>query len=134
MNEFLDKLLLHVHHHLLVNVSIANHLTELLKADFSIIVFISKENSFVNNLLKLRVLQVVAHHHFQHLEKLSVGDISIVVYVVYSEGKSEFAVLISLDTKLRNTLNEFLEVHLAITVVIKYFYDPLNKRILLQLR
>ena len=61
--------MLDVDHHLLVDVRVPHDFTELLKADFAIVVLIRKEDCLVDYLLQLGVLQVVTHHHFQNLQQ-----------------------------------------------------------------
>lgn len=91
---------LDIHHHLLVNVSIADNVTKFLEADFAIVILVSKQDCLVHNLLQLCVFQVVPHHHFQHLEKLSVGDVPVIIDIVYSEGESQLAILVPLHAEL----------------------------------
>lgn len=62
------------------------YIAELFKGYFAVLVLVSKENRLVDNLLQLCVLQVVAHHHLQHLEELAVGDEAIIVHVVDAKG------------------------------------------------
>jgi len=69
LDQFQDS---HFHHHLSVDVCVPDHLAKLLKVDLSIVVLVVEENSFVHDLLQLGVLQVVAHHHLQHLEQLTI--------------------------------------------------------------
>ena len=59
---------LDIHHHLLVNVSVADNVTKFLEADLAIVILVSKQDCLVHNLLQLCVFQVVPHHHFQHLK------------------------------------------------------------------
>ena len=47
--------------------------------------FIVENNGLVHDLLELRVLQVVADHHLQHLEQLAVGHVPVVVHVIDPE-------------------------------------------------
>lgn len=125
---------LNINDHLLVNVGVPHYLTELLKTDLAIVVPVSKQNRLVHDLLQLCILQVIPHHHLQNLEKFSVGDVAVVIYVVYSEGESEFAIFVSFDTKLRHSLNELLEVHLTVAVIVENLYNSLHQWILLELR
>ena len=55
-----------------------------------------------------------------HLEKLSIGDVPVIINIIYSEGKSQLAILVTLHTKLRHPLNELLEINFSVTVVIEY--------------
>lgn len=62
------------------------HSAELLKGYPPVAVFVRIDDGLVDDLLQLRVLQVVAHHHLQHLEQLPVGDVAVFVHVVDPEG------------------------------------------------
>lgn len=59
--------------------------TELFKGYPAISILVCIDNRFVHDLLELRVLQVVAYHHLQHLEKLAIGDIAVFIHVVDPE-------------------------------------------------
>lgn len=59
---------LHVDDHLLVNVGVAHHVAELLEGDLAVLVLVGEQDGLVNDLLQLRVLQVVAHHHLEYLQ------------------------------------------------------------------
>merc|ERR1719370_646511 len=74
----------------------------------------------------------VAHHHLQHLEKLPIGDVPVIINIIYSEGKSQLAILVTLHTELRHSLNELLEINFSVAVIVKYFYHPLHQRVLLK--
>lgn len=60
--------------------------TELFEGYPAVSVLVCVDNGLVHNLLELRVLQVVAYHHLQHLEELAVGDVAVFVHVVDPEG------------------------------------------------
>ena len=77
--------ILDVHHHFLVHVGVADDLAELLKVDFAVFVLIGKEDCLVDDLLQLSVFQIGTHHHFQHLEELTVADVPVVINIVDSE-------------------------------------------------
>lgn len=51
-----------------MNIRVADNRTELIEGYFAILIFVGKTDRLVNYLLKLSVLQVVSHHHFQHLQ------------------------------------------------------------------
>jgi len=112
--------LLHFNDHLGVDISVAHHGAELFKVDLPVVVLVVEEDGLVHNLLELGVLQVVAHHHLQNLEQLAVGDVSIIVNVVDSEGEFEFGLHITLGTEVGEALDELFEVDLSVTVVVKY--------------
>lgn len=59
--------------------------TELFKGYPAVSVLVCVYNGLVHDLLELRVLQVVAYHHLQHLEELAVGDVAVLVHVVDPE-------------------------------------------------
>ena len=52
-------------------------------------------NGPVHQLLQLQISQVVAHHHLQHCEQLSVCDEAVLVNVVYLKGKTQLMLLVS---------------------------------------
>ena len=66
-------------------VRVADDLAELLKVYLPVLVFVSKVNGLVDNLLELGVLQVRAHHHLEDLKQLTIADVAVVVDVVNSE-------------------------------------------------
>ena len=68
-----------------MHVGVADDLAELLKVDFAVFVLIGKEDCLVDDLLQLSVFQIGTHHHFQHLEELTVADVPIIVNIVDSE-------------------------------------------------
>lgn len=77
--------------------------TELFEGYPAISVLVCINNSLIYDLLKLRVLQVVAHHHLQHLEKLSVGNVAIFVHVINPESNcdTEFGIKVVAGTSER---------------------------------
>jgi len=125
---------LDVHHHLLVDVRVADDAAELLEVDAAVVVLVGEKDCLVHNLLELRVLQIVAHHHFQHLEQLPIGYVAVVVYVIYSKGKPKLGVLVPLDAELRDALDKFFEIHLPVPVLVEDLYDSLYEWVLLKLR
>jgi len=58
---------------------------ELLERELSVAVFVADEYGLVDDLLQLGILEVVADHQLQRLEKLHVGDEAVVVLVVHLE-------------------------------------------------
>lgn len=59
---------------------------ELFEGYPAIPVLVCVDDGFVDDLLKLGVLQVVAHHHLEDLEELPVGYVAVFVHVVDPEG------------------------------------------------
>lgn len=125
---------LHVDDHLFVNVSVANHGAELVERYLAILVAVGEEDRLVDDLLQLRVFQVVAHHHLEDLEELSVGDEPVIVHVVDAESEAQLRQLVALHAELRHALDELLEVHLSIAVSVEDVNNALHQRVLLQLR
>lgn len=62
------------------------HRTELFKGYPAVSVLVCVYDGLVHDLLQLCVLQVVPHHHLQHLKELTVGDVAVLVHVVDPEG------------------------------------------------
>lgn len=60
---------LDVHDHLLVYVGVAHHGAELVEGDLAVLVAVGEQDGLVHDLLQLRVLEVVAHHHLEHLRR-----------------------------------------------------------------
>jgi len=125
---------LHVHYHLLVHVSVTHDGAKLLERYLAILILVCEQDCLVYDLLELCVLQVVAHHHLQHLEQLPVRDEAVVIHVVDAEGEAHLALLVSLHAELRHALDELLEVDLAVAVCVEDVDDALHERVLLQLR
>ena len=67
----------------------STHRTKLFKGYSPVTVFVCVNDGFVDNLLKLGILEVVPHHHLQDLEELTVGYVAVLVHVVDSEGNCE---------------------------------------------
>lgn len=51
-----------------MDIRITNYRAKFVKRYFTIFIFIGKNNSLIDDLLKLRIFQIVADHHFQHLQ------------------------------------------------------------------
>lgn len=62
--------------------------TEFFKGYSSITIFICIYYGFVYNLLQLGIFEIVPNHHFQNLEKLPIGNITIFVHVI--DAKSNY--------------------------------------------
>lgn len=46
-----------------MDIGVADHRTELVERDLAVLVFVGEQNGLVDDLLQLRVLQVIADHH-----------------------------------------------------------------------
>ena len=77
------------------DVEVAYHHAELTEGDFAVKIGVSLDNSTINELLKLNIIQVVSNHHLEHLEKLTIGDKSVIIDVVNLESESQLFFLTS---------------------------------------
>lgn len=59
---------LNINDHFLMNVCIANNRAKFVEWYFPIFIFVSEYDGLIDNLLQLRILQIVSDHHFQHLQ------------------------------------------------------------------
>lgn len=75
------------------DVQVLDHFGKLLEANFAIHVFISLDDSSVNELLKLDIVQIATNHHFEHLEQFSVRNIPVIVNIIDLESESELFLL-----------------------------------------
>merc|ERR1719154_117671 len=130
INEVQILVILNFHHHFLGYVCLPNSFRELLEADLAILVLIRQPHGLVHHLLKLRVLQVGAHHHLKHLKKFSITNISVIIQIIYTESKLQLGILVSLNTELGDTLKELLEVNLPTTILIEDINHPLHQGVL----
>ena len=62
-----------------------DELPELFVADFAVGIFVQVVDRLVDDLLQLRVRQVLASHHLKDLEEFPVGDEAVPVHVVDAE-------------------------------------------------
>ena len=56
--------------------------TKFFKRNFSVAIAVSMDDGFIDYLLQLCIFQVAANHHFEHLEQLTVWDVTVFVHVV----------------------------------------------------
>lgn len=56
---------------------------------------ISLDDRPVHQLLQLQIGQVVAHHHLQHSEQLSVSYVAVLIDIVDLEGEPQLVFLVS---------------------------------------
>ena len=68
-------------------IRVADDFAKLFKVDLAVLVLVGEEDCLIDDLLQLSVFQVGTHHHFQHLEELTVADVPVIVNVVDSEKK-----------------------------------------------
>ena len=99
-------LLLNVYDHLLVDIRIPHDGTKLLERDSAVFILVCEQNRLVDDLLQLRFFEVVANHHFEHMEEFSVRDVSVVVHIVDPEGKPQLAFFITFHAELTNSLDK----------------------------
>lgn len=63
-----------------------HHLAKLVKAEASVLIGVGIADGLVDDLLQLLGLEMIAGHHAQHDEQLSIGNISIPVQVIHIKG------------------------------------------------
>ena len=68
-----------------MDIGVADHRTELVERDLAVLVLVGEQNGLVDDLLQLRVLQIIADHHLQNGEQLGVRDEPVVIHIVNSE-------------------------------------------------
>lgn len=66
-----------------------------------------------------------------HLEEFPIGDVTIVIHIVYAKCEAQLRQLVALHTELRDALDELLEVHFTVAIRIEYIDNSLHQRILL---
>ncbi len=119
----------------LVNdVEVLDHDAEFVKGDLSVEVGIGLHNRPVDQLLQLHVVQVVAYHHLEDLEQLTVGDEAVVVNVVNLERKSQLILGGGSRRERVQTLHELQEGDVSVVVAIKHCNDTLDERVVGELR
>ena len=103
---------------------------EFIEGDLSIEVSVSFDNSSINELLELGVIEIVTHHHFEYLEEFTVGDEAIVVDIVDLEGEAELLFLAGAGGQRVQSLNELKERNVTIVITIKHGDHTPNKRVI----
>jgi hypothetical protein len=94
--------------------------------DFAVQIFVSFNDCSVDQLLKLNIVQILADHHLEHLEELTIGNEAIVVNVVDLESESEFLVLSGMRTQRIEALNELEERNAPILILVKHSNNTLD--------
>ena len=69
------------------HIQIFDHIAELRERNFSIEVSISFNDSSINQLLQLDIIQIVSNHHFEHCKQLSIWDVAVIVDIINLESK-----------------------------------------------
>ena len=75
------------------DVKVADHNTELLEGNLAVEIGVSLNDGTVNKLLQLSVVQVVSHHHLEHLEEFAIRDEAIIVDVIDLESETQLFLL-----------------------------------------
>ena len=103
---------------------------EFLEGDFSIEVSVGFDNGAVDKLLKLGVVQIVSHHHFEDLEELTIRDEAVVVDVVDLEGEAKLLLLARAGRQRIQTLDELEERDISIVVAIEHSDHTSHQRVI----
>ena len=101
------------------DVRISHHFRKFLEADLAVVVEIRFHDGLVDNLLQLLVLQIAAHHHFEHDEQFPVADVPVSVDVVDFERKSQLLLLVALGAEGAQPGDELLEVDISAAVFVE---------------
>ena len=115
------------------NVKILHHVLELFEANLAVAVLIGLDNSSIDELLQLDVVQVVANHHLEHIEELTVRDEAVAVDVVNLESEPQLLLMRRARGQRVQALHEFEEADAAVVVSIEHVDDALHERIVRQL-
>ena len=116
------------------DVKIANHNAELLEGNLAVEIGVRLNDGTIDELLQLGVVQVVSHHHLEHLEKFAVRDEAIIVDVIDLESETQFLLLTGTGGQRVQALDEFEEGDVTVIVAIKDGDDTAHKRVVGQLR
>jgi hypothetical protein len=89
------------------DIEVFNHLCEFIEANFSIMILIGLDDSSINKLLQLHVIEVVSNHHLEHGEKLSVRDEAVSINVVNLKSESQLLLLARASRERVKPLHKF---------------------------
>lgn len=111
----------------LVDDSVGNHgLAELVEVEFAVLVQIGLEDGPVHQLLDLVFVQVVAHHHFDHVVQVVLANKSVLVEVVDSEREPQLFLSMRRVGEDRKGVEELDEGNLAVFVCVDDLDDSLD--------
>ena len=117
----------------LVNdVEMLGNVYEFSEGDLSVQILIGLDNGSVDQLLQLHIVEVIADHHLEHREQLSIRDVAVIVDVVDLESKSKLLLLGGRGGQTVQTLHEFQEGNASILVFIQDGDYSLDKGVLCQ--
>ena len=117
-----------VHH-----IQVLHHVAELIEGDLAVEVLVGLDDGAVDELLQLDLVEVVAHHHLEHLEQLTVADETVVVDIIDLERESEFLLWAGTGRQRVKTLDKLKEGDVSIIVAIEHGNDALHQRVVRQL-
>ena len=106
---------------------------EFCKGDLSVQILVSLDNGSIDQLLQLDIVEVIADHHLEYREQLSIWDVAIIVDVVDLESKSKLLLLWGGRGQTVESLYEFEERNASILVFIQNGDYSLDKGVLSQL-
>ena len=116
------------------DVKVADHNAELLEGNLAVEIGVGLNDGTIDELLKLGVVQVVSHHHLEHLEEFAVRDEAIIVDVIDLESETQLFLLTGTGGQRVQALDELKEGDVTVIVAIKDGNDTAHKRVIGQLR
>ena len=116
------------------DVKVADHNAELLEGNLAVEIGVGLNDGTIDELLKLGVVQVVSHHHLEHLEKFAIRDEAIIVDVIDLESETQLLLLTGTGGQRVQALDELEEGDVTVIVAIKDGNDTAHKRVIGQLR
>lgn len=93
-----------------MDVCVAHHIAELLEGYLSVLVLVGEEDSFVHDLLELRVFQIVADHHLEDLKsyrETKVNTKSLNGRLVFETGASSTTFLVTVTEVIPHEILDF---------------------------
>ena len=116
------------------DVKVADHNAELLEGNLAVEIGVGLNDGTIDELLKLGVVQVVSHHHLEHLEEFAIRDEAIIVDVIDLESETQLFLLTGTGGQRVQALDELKEGDVTVIVAIKDGNDTAHKRVIGQLR
>ena len=114
------------------NVEMLGDIDEFSEGDFSVQILVGLDNGSVDQLLQLHIVEVIADHHLEYREQLSIRDVAVIVDVVDLESKSKLLLLGGGGGQTVETLYEFEEGNASILVFVQDGDYSLDKGVLCQ--
>ena len=105
-----------------------------MEGNLAVEIGVSLNDGTVDELLQLGVVQVVSHHHLEHLEEFAIRDEAIIVDVIDLESETQLFLLTGTSGQRVQALDELEEGDVTVIVTIQDSNDTADKRVVGQLR